>query len=226
MCGRYTLTAEEDRLQQRFLFELNRKMLLEMRYNIAPQQDAPVVVFDQGGRQLRMMRWGLVPFWAREASIGNRMINARGETVAEKPSYRKPFQRSRCLVLADGFYEWKKGEGKGRKTPMRILRKDREPFAFAGLWETWKGQAGQPLHTFTIITTEANSMMKDIHDRMPVILEAGEEPLWLGEEKVSVEQLHCLLDPYPDELLTAYQVPRVVNNPANDTPECIEEVAE
>lgn len=226
MCGRYTLTAEEDRLQQRFLFELNRKMLLEMRYNIAPQQDAPVVVFDQSGRQLRMMRWGLVPFWAREASIGNRMINARGETVAEKPSYRKPFQRSRCLVLADGFYEWKKGQGKGRKTPMRIVRPDREPFAFAGLWETWKGQAGQPLHTFTIITTEANSMMKDIHDRMPVILEPGEEPLWLGEEKVSVEQLHCLLDPYPDELLTAYQVPRVVNNPLNDTPECIEEVAD
>lgn len=222
MCGRYSLTQGVEVLQLRFAF-MEEGFDLKPRFNIAPSQNAPVVTVEGGGRHIRMMRWGLVPFWAKEASIGNKMINARSETVAEKPSYRKSLKQRRCLVLADGFYEWQAPrEGKGRKTPHRILLKSGEPFAFAGLWDIWKNPEGEELLSFTIITTEANDLVNDIHNRMPVILAPEEEEVWLNAKPDEVERLVALLDPYPSGDMEAYAVSTAVNSPANDRPECIE----
>lgn len=224
MCGRYSLTQGVEVLQLRFAF-MEEDFDLKPRYNIAPSQNAPVVMVEGEGRRLRMMRWGLVPSWAKEASIGNRMINARSETVAEKPSFRKSLKQRRCLVLADGFYEWRAPkEGKGRKTPMRILLKSQEPFAFAGLWDSWKDPDGEELLSFTIITTQANDLVKGIHERMPVILAPEEEEVWLNAGSGETERLLSLLDPYPEKEMKVYEVSAAVNFPANDRPECIEPV--
>lgn len=199
---------------------------LKPRYNIAPSQNAPVVMVEGEGKRLRMMRWGLVPSWANEAAIGNRMINARSETLAEKPSFKKSLKQRRCLVLADGFYEWQAPkEGKGRKTPMRILLKSREPFAFAGLWDIWKDPDGEELLSFTIITTQANDLIKGIHERMPVILAPEEEEIWLKSGPDETARLLSLLDPYPAKAMDVYEVSTAVNSPSNDRKECIEPVA-
>lgn len=222
MCGRYTLTSGLTILQRRFGFSAEQ-ISLEPRYNLAPGQEAPVVICE-GNNTFRMMRWGLVPFWAKEASIGAKMINARAETLPQKPSFRKPFRERRCLILADGFYEWRKGEGKGKKIPIRFVLPSREPFAFAGLWDIWKKPDGSLLHTFTIITTQANELLRPVHDRMPVILQPEDENLWLDPNLKDVTRLTPLLTPYPANALEAYDVSAIVNSPKNDVPECVQPV--
>lgn len=220
MCGRYTLTSELMILQRRFGF-CAEQIRLEPRYNLAPGQEAPVVICEEKNT-LRMMRWGLVPFWAKEASIGYKMINARAETLPQKPSFRKPFRERRCLILADGFYEWRKAEGKGKKLPIRIVLPSREPFAFAGLWDIWKKPDGSLLHSFTIITTQANELLRPVHDRMPVILQPEDEDLWLDPNLKDVTRLTPLLTPCPANALEAYDVSAIVNSPKNDVPECVQ----
>ncbi len=225
MCGRITLTTDKDDLQSRwgFIDPSGVLDLIKPRYNIAPSQNSPTLMVKEDRRVLIMMRWGLVPFWAKEASIGYKMINAKSETLTEKPSFRKPFKEKRCLVLADGFYEWGKTDKKN-KVPYRLVLKNRQPFAFAGLWDIWKTPEGDKLLSFTIITTSANELMESIHDRMPVILHEKDEAKWLDPEFKDTEKLSSLLQPYPSELMEAYKVSTIVNSPKNDTLACIEPV--
>ena len=218
-----TLTTDKDDLQSRFGYTDDSRVLFKPRYNIAPSQESPVVTVKEDNRVLIMMRWGLIPFWAKEASIGYKMINAKAETVHEKPSFRKSFKDKRCLVLADGFYEWTKTDKKN-KIPFRFVLKTKEPFAFAGLWDAWKTPEGEMLLTFTIITTNANELMEPIHDRMPVILHEKDEALWLDPEFKDANKLTALLKPFPSDKMEAYRVSTIVNSPKNDTPKCIEPV--
>jgi putative SOS response-associated peptidase YedK len=220
MCGRYTLTSSGDTVAT--LFDLMEVPDLQARYNMAPTQDAPVVrMLEPGGpRVLSYLRWGLVPYWADDPSIGNRMINARSESVAEKPAYRSSFKKKRCLVVTDGFYEWKKA-GKA-KQPYLIRRRDRQPFAFAGLWSSWKNPAGEPLESFTILTTDANGTIRGLHDRMPVILDRADFGLWLDPANDNAGRLQSLLVPAADDLLETFPVSRAVNSPAHDAADCIE----
>ena len=221
MCGRFTLTTNMDDLQERFDFEA-RDLVFRASYNVAPTQQVLAVLGsgeDGGKNRPEIMRWGLIPFWAKDPSIGSRMINARAETVAQKPAFRNALQKRRCLVLADGFYEWKK-EGKG-KTPMYICSRSKEPFAMAGLYETWKPPEGEPVPSCTIITTTPNKLMEPIHNRMPVILPQGAEATWLDREVEDREALTSLLMPYPDGEMEAYIVSTLVNSAKNNFPECI-----
>jgi len=221
MCGRYTLTTPPAKLAESF--GLDERPQLDPRFNIAPTQPVATVLVVTGGRRLRLMRWGLVPHWARDLSIGSRMINARGETVAEKPAFRRAFRERRCLVLADGFYEWRR-EGKS-KQPFYIARKDRQPFAFAGLWETWMPpDAGESVDSCTIITTDANELVGEFHHRMPVILDAGDFDIWLDAD-ADEQDLLVLLRPCPAGRMQAWPVRDTVNSPAHETPECIEPAA-
>jgi len=169
------------------------------------------------------LRWGLVPSWAQDDKIGYKMINARAETLRQKPVFRRLFERKRCMIPADGFFEWKQMDG--RKQPMRITMRDGEPFAFAGLFDTWTAPDGQKLHTCTIITTRPNEVVADIHDRMPVILRPEDEDLWLDREKYDPDLLQSLLVPFDPGQMRAYPVSTIVGSPKNDFPECIEEVA-
>jgi putative SOS response-associated peptidase YedK len=229
MCGRYTLSSPTDLIAD--LLGLAEVPELAPRFNIAPTQEAPVVrVLEAAGdgepagrRRLDLLRWGLVPFWADDPGVGNRMINARGESLADKPAFRQSFKKRRCLVVADGFYEWKK-EGDG-KQPYHIHRRDGLPFAFAGLWDRWvdrtAGAAGDaaPLDTFTIVTTAAAPEIADLHDRMPVILDPADYDLWLDPAVSDRERLQPLLHPEGGELVR-WPVSKLVNSPANDRPEC------
>jgi putative SOS response-associated peptidase YedK len=165
-----------------------------------------------------MLRWGLIPSWAKDPAMGAKLINARAETVAEKPSFRSAFRHRRCLVVADGFYEWQKQEGK--KQPFYFRLQDGQPFAFAGLWESWKDPNGEVVDSCTILTTEANQLMQPIHDRMPVILASQDYDLWL-DPTVQSEQLQNLLQPFPSEAMVSYPVSTKVNKPTNDTPELV-----
>jgi len=225
MCGRYTITVLLNELRERFGFETDLESLVP-RYNLAPGQDAPVIVAGDDGRVLQKMRWGLIPAWADDPKIGNRLINARAETAAQKPSFRAAFRRRRCLVPADGFYEWKKSPGTSKKTPMRIVIGEVEPFAFAGLWETWTGPDGAPRNTYTILTTTPNELLQSIHHRMPVILERVAENAWMDPAGEDTEELTSLLKPYPADRMRAYPVSTLVNSPANDTPACLEKAGE
>ncbi|MBC7690493.1 MAG: SOS response-associated peptidase [Methylotenera sp.] len=228
MCGRYTLTLKFSEIED----ELGLKDSpahpasshgeWKGRYNIAPTQVLPVVIQKDGHRALEWMRWGLVPFWAKDPSIGNKMINARGETVAEKPAFKNAFRKRRCLIPTDGFYEWKK-TGKV-KTPIWIRPEKTKVFCLAGLWENWNSPSGEVLETFTILTTSANPFMKKIHDRMPLILSHRDEKLWL-DPGTSEEKLLELIHPYSEKTLIAHAVSRAVNTPSNDHPECIQSVA-
>ncbi|MCP3057631.1 SOS response-associated peptidase [Myxococcus sp. K38C18041901] len=193
------------------------------RFNLAPTQLMPVVPND-GARMLDAFRWGLIPSWAKDASIGNKLINARGETVAEKPSFRSALKRRRCLVLVDGWFEWK--QSTKPKTPFYFHRADGKPLALAGLWEEWTAQdTGEVLRTCTIITTSPNALMAPIHDRMPVILPPPAQEVWLRPEPQESSVLLPLLVPVADDGLDAYEVARVVNSPTNDVPACVERVA-
>jgi putative SOS response-associated peptidase YedK len=217
MCGRFTLTTDLERLEERFSVHA-ASLSYAPRYNIAPNQPV-LAVIAAAERRIGFLRWGLIPPWAKDASVGDRLINARAETVAEKPSFRRALQKRRCLVLADGFYEWKK-EGK-RKTPMYITLKDHAPFGFAGLWETWRDPSGETIHSCTIITTTPNCLVESIHTRMPVILSREQESLWLDRTVEDPAVLTAVLVPYPAEAMDAYAVSPLVNSPTNDTPACI-----
>ena len=220
MCGRYTLTAPSESLAE-MLPGLEITDEISPRYNIAPTQEVAVVP-NNGENRMEHFRWGLIPSWAKDPKIGNRMINARSETLAEKPSFRTAYKRRRCLVLADGYYEWRREGDRGGKTPYYIRMESEKPFAFAGLWESWR-QAGEDtsLQSCTIITCPPNEKLERIHDRMPVILEAEEYDLWLSPKEQASAELNHLLKPYPAEEMTAYPVSRLVNQPKNDSPECI-----
>ena len=223
MCGRYSLTTPAESVRR--LFDYEGRPNLEPRYNIAPTDEVPVVRLAREGdvRELVMMRWGLIPWWAEDLKIGAKTINARAETVARKPAFRDAFRERRCLVAADGFYEWRK-EGKLRR-PFRITRRDREPFAFAGLWERFKPREGPPINSFTIITTAANALLAPLHPRMPVILDAEEHRAWLTPE-ADPPALHALLCPAPEPELVFFEVSPRVNKVANDDPSLIEPAAE
>jgi putative SOS response-associated peptidase YedK len=217
MCGRFSRTQSGKELQKRFEFELEG-LELEPRYNFAPGQDGAVVVEDEK-RRLRLMRWGLVPSWAKDTKTGYKAINARSETLAQKPMFKGLLKGKRCLVLADGFYEWRK-TASGNK-PMRYVLKDRASFAFAGLWDRWQDAGGEALYTFTIVTTGANELIQPVHDRMPVILKPEHEQAWLNPELKDPEDLGDLLGPYPSELMEGYAVSPACNSPAREGPECI-----
>jgi len=203
------------------IFSLMREPELSPRYNISPGQTVAAVVFDpeRSPHELAMFRWGLVPSWAKDPKIGYRTINARGETVATKPSFRAAFKRRRCLIPADGFYEWKKLDAR-HKQPYYITRSDGRPFAFAGLYEHWSDPNGAPLDTCTIVTTEANEPMSAVHDRMPVMLAEADYDRWIDPVQDAGE-LQSLLRPAPDDLLQFIPVSTTVNNPRNERPECI-----
>ena len=224
MCGRFTLRTPTKTLAS--LFDGLRFPDLKPRYNIAPTQDVVCVrQSSEGTNEAVMLRWGLVPFWSKDLKIGARMINARSETVATKPAFRAAFKSRRCLVLADGFYEWKK-EGK-EKLPFYITRQDDGPFCMAGLWESWQEKPpddntpASRIESCTVLTTSANSMMASLHDRMPVILPQGQYEFWLDPEFSDRGQLESLMVPCPDDELQARPVSKMVNKPANDLPECI-----
>ncbi|MFC3883587.1 SOS response-associated peptidase [Bacillus songklensis] len=216
MCGRFSLIVDLPTLQHTFNFEMNEE--LSPRYNIAPGQNI-LTVLSRGEKRAGIpMRWGLVPFWADDPKIGYKMINARAETVDEKASFKMPFQRQRCLILADGFYEWKK-EGK-EKQPYRFHLRNGKPFAFAGLWSKWTKQ-GEPLYTCTIITTKPNEVTREVHERMPVILPDDTYNMWLNLEVSDTEFLKSLLLPYPAEEMEVYPVSTLVNSPKNDMAEIL-----
>jgi len=219
MCGRYTQSRETAAIETRFKFAPSEIELMPM-YNIAPGQTAPVVV-GADPRELKLMRWGLIPHWAKEEKIGYRMINARAETLNSKPSFKGLLRKRRCLVLADGFYEWAKSKDKKVKTPLRYILKGGEPFAMAGLWTSWKAPDETWLESYTIITTESNELVAEVHDRMPVILAEEKEGAWLDPRLADPEELAQLLKPYPADLMEGYQVSRRVNSPANEGEELI-----
>jgi len=217
MCGRFTLTADISTLQESFPF-VEMPQGMQPHFNIAPTQPVAVVPND-GRNKLDFFVWGLIPSWAKDPNIGSRLINARAETLHEKPSFRTAFRRRRCLVLADGFYEWRQAE-RG-KTPMYIRLASGKPFAFAGLWESWNSPDGSNVLSCTIITTQPNELMATIHNRMPVILPEEAYPIWLESSEADPQQLTGLLKPYPAEQMQAYPVSPLVNSPKNDLPELI-----
>jgi putative SOS response-associated peptidase YedK len=221
MCGRFIWFSDRNKVKQFFDFE-QTELAMEPNYNAAPGQDVYAIV-NHGANTLARLRWGLVPSWAKDPSIGYKMINARAETLADKPSFRKALARQRCLILADGFYEWKR-EG-ATKTPFFIRMKDENPFGFAGLYEHWQDADGQTIESCTIVTTEPNSLLAPIHNRMPVIIPRDRHEQWLDPEIVDKEPLLTMLKPYPAEQLESYQVSLDVNNPKNNSPELIKRVA-
>jgi len=214
MCGRFTLTVNPAEYFSGFRFP----PIFAPRFNIAPMQ--PLLAIPNDGRNTAtFFLWGLLPFWAKDASMAARMINARGETVAEKPSFRGAYKYRRCLILADGFYEWQKVAGQKKKIPHFIFMKSRQPFAFAGLWEDWESPDGSRVKTCIIITTEPNELVAPIHNRMPVIVPPNRFGQWL--DRNSRSDLQSLLVPYPAEGMDAYPVSDTVNNAANDRAECV-----
>ena len=217
MCGRFTLSASPTSLTDTFPgFELPDQ--LTPRYNITPTQDVAVVANNNPGK-IDLFRWGLIPSWAKDPTIGNRMINARSETLSQKPSFRTAYRRWRCLILADGYYEWRKEPGGGAKTPFYIRMASEKPFAFAGLWEQWQpSRDADAVLSCTILTCPPNEMLEQIHHRMPVILDYDAYDLWLEPNNQPPAEMNHLLKPYPAEEMTAYPVSSLVNRPQNDTP--------
>ena len=235
MCGRFTLRSNLHLILQQF--SLDEGPALVPRYNIAPTQMVPVVRATQSGRELAMVRWGLIPSWSQDEKIGYRLINSRSETAAEKPSFRAAFRRRRCLVVTDGFYEWKKVSTNGEsaksaerkagtvKQPYYIHMRDERPFAFAGLWESWRGPKGaeldSPLESCSILTTEPNALMQSIHDRMPVILPPDDYAMWLDPSFEGIDALRELQRPFDGDDLIADPVRTLVNSPRNESPDCV-----
>lgn len=217
MCGRYSLTRMQG-LTKRFLVQEDRAAAesLEPLFNLAPTEAAPIIVESEGRRLAVSALFGLIPFWAKDVKIAYSTINARAETVAEKPAFREAFKKRRCLVPADGYFEWQ-AEGKV-KLPWRVVMKDRGPFAFAGLWDRWKGQHGEVL-SFSIITTDTNGLTAKFHERMPVILKPEDEAVWLAEPRAD------LLKPYPLERMEMYRVSPVMNKATVKGPECVAQIA-
>jgi putative SOS response-associated peptidase YedK len=228
MCGRFVSSSPPDELAKYFAVEQVAEQALEPSYNVAPTKDIYVVLETGGVRRLDAFHWGLVPFWAKDPSVGNKMINARADSVTTKNSYKRAFAKRRCIIPADGFYEWQKIPGQKAKQPMYIERADGEPLAFAGLWELWRpkgapeGDDSQLLRSCTIITGEPNDKMAEIHDRMPVMLPASAWAAWLDPANDDLENLGKLLVPAPSELITIHPVGTAVNNVRNDGPELVE----
>jgi len=220
MCGRFTLTVDANTIQTHFPWLEHVPHQLAPRYNIAPTQ--PIAAVPNDGRNtVDHFVWGLIPFWAKDPSIGSRMINARSETLAEKNSFKNPYKRRRCLILADGFYEWAKVPGQKTKQPYYLRMEDGVPFAFAGLWEEWQSPEGSQLRSATIITTEPNPLVAKVHNRMPVILHPDDYALWLSPDEQPPSALQPLLTAYPAEEMVAYPVSTMVNRPTNESPENI-----
>jgi putative SOS response-associated peptidase YedK len=218
MCGRFVLEISPELLMK--VYRLPSIPDWQPRYNIAPGQNVAVIRQHNGGdRALAWLQWGLIPSWAKEQSIGHKMINARCETVHEKPSFKHAFQARRCIIPASGFYEWEKRGPE--KIPHYIHLRDHQIMSFAGLWEKWTSSEGKTLETCTILTTAANSLLKKLHDRMPVILHSEEIELWLNRGIDDVNRLKGLFHPYPSDQLAEYVVSKAVNHPANDSPACI-----
>ena len=215
MCGRFTQTATTEQLIEEFM--LDESFEAEARYNIAPTQTVAAVRESEGKRKLALLKWGLVPSWSKDPTIGVRMINARSETVAEKPSFRSAFMKRRCIVPSTGFYEWQKVDAK--KEPYFIGMRGRNVFGIAGLWESWEGPDGY-LETCTLLTTSANELVKSIHERMPVILSHDDYGKWF-DLKTTADELHALFRPFSTEMMEMYRVDKHVNSPKNDDPSCI-----
>jgi putative SOS response-associated peptidase YedK len=220
MCGRFYLVTPASELAQQFQMELPQ---LRPRYNIAPQQATLACRLEDGRRRPALLQWGLVPAWADDPGIGERMINARCETAAEKPSFRNALRSRRCLIPASGFYEWRRGPD--GKQPFAFRMRDGRPFAFAGIWEHWERPEGL-LQTFAILTTSPNDVMRPVHDRMPVIVAPRDYDLWLDPGVRDPGRIAHLFAPYPAEAMEAYPVSTRVNNPGNDDPMVLERVAE
>lgn len=222
MCGRFILHHSTEQVAERFAAQ-QVLFPLEARYNIAPGQAIPVIANSTlaGARWMEAMKWGLVPFWAKDPEIGNRLINARAETIAEKPAYKQALKRRRCILPGDGFYEWQ-AQTVGPRLPYHIRRRDGELFGFAGLWEEWEAPDGSPLRTCAIITVAPNEIMAPIHNRMPAILRRDDEAAWLDPELKDTAALLAMLQSYPDEEMEAFPVSRRVNAPQNDDEFCIE----
>ncbi len=220
MCGRFAQYSIKPVVVEEFGVE-KISFDLESSYNIAPGQGVAAVV---GGddRELVKLCWGLVPSWAKDASVGYKMINARSETISKKPSFRDAYKKRRCLIITDGFYEWQKDDKS--KRPFYIRLKSEKPFGFAGLHETWNSSDGETIHSCTIITTEANELLKPIHNRMPVIINNDDIPLWLSSDIQDKELLNRVLKPFNSDKLKAYEVSAFVNKPANNSEDCIKPI--
>ena len=213
MCGRFSFSPLAKIIEDRF--DVKVDSTYKPRYNCAPSQQLAIISHDDPD-VLSYYRWGLIPFWAKDAKIGNRLINAKSETIHEKPAFRNSFRRKRCLVLSDGFYEWKKISAK-EKIPYRIHLSNEELFSMAGIWDSWKDPAGNEIRAFSILTTRPNKLMENIHQRMPLILDRIGENNWL--RATDPESLFPLFDPFPSEKMTAYPVSKLVNSPTNDSPD-------
>ncbi|MBB6021446.1 putative SOS response-associated peptidase YedK [Paenibacillus sp. JGP012] len=214
MCGRFSITDPLDEIMERYMASIADGFEYRPNYNAAPMQYIPTIIGSKSGNRLGALRWGLVPSWAKDDRIGNKMINARAETLAEKPAFKRLISSKRCIIPTNGFYEWKKE--KSGKRPMRILMKDDRLFSLAGLYDTWTDPDGNKLSTCTIITTEPNSLMEDIHNRMPVILRSEDEAEWLGRDNDDVQSLLGLLKPYQASVMRAYEVSKEVGNVRNN----------
>ena len=224
MCGRFTATFEFSDIRVRW--NLDRDLALyKPRFNIAPETspNIPVIVRQRGGNECRLMHWGLIPSWAKDPTIGNQTINARAESLTEKPAFKHLVGSRRCIIPADGFYEWRK-EGK-RKVPMWVHLRSREPFGLAGLWDMWRKPDGKRVESFTIITTEPNEMVRPVHNRMPAILQPEDEEQWLDVSRTSFAKARSLLKPLPADLMDAHDVSTIVNSAKYDGPECIQPVS-
>ena len=220
MCGRFALFASGEEIAQRF--ELPHAPHLDARYNIAPMQTVAAVRASDSGREFRFLRWGLIPSWSIDPKIGNKLTNARAETVASNPAFRSAFQQRRCLIPASAFYEWRQGKGKS-KQPYCIWLRDENLFALAGLWERWQDPQGPITESCSLITTEANALMQPICDRMPVILDKVSEAIWL-DSHASLEELRSLLVPFASDRMEAFPVNPYESNARNEGPRCLEPV--
>jgi putative SOS response-associated peptidase YedK len=216
MCGRFQLSVKGKQISERFNVEVFDEMY-KPSYNTAPSQNLSVITNTEPGK-LNFFKWGLIPFWAKDPRIGNKLINTRAETITEKPAFRNALIKRRCLVPANGFYEWRKSD----KTPFRIFLKSEEIFAMAGIWETWKDAEGRPINSFSIITTTPNNLMEKLHNRMPVILKPENESAWLQE--ADAEKLKTLLVPFDSDNMAAYPISTKINSPANNSEENIKPV--
>ncbi|HEY9760997.1 MAG TPA: SOS response-associated peptidase [Trichocoleus sp.] len=226
MCGRYSQSQTGEAVAE--AFHLPSPPSLEPRYNIAPTQPVSAILAtsEKPEPQHHLLRWGLIPGWSKDPTIGNRLINARAETVAEKPSFRNAFKRRRCLIVADGFYEWKTDPDSKAKQPYYFQLQEHDLFAFAGLWEQWTDpQSGGELETCTILTTAANTVLEPIHDRMPVILPPEHYEAWLDPDFYDAKVLQALLQPYNPDAMQSYAVSKAVNSPKNDSPACLDPVS-
>jgi putative SOS response-associated peptidase YedK len=217
MCGRYLITSSSEAI--RALFRFREEPDFPPRYNIAPTQPVPIVHLDNGVRSLALVRWGFIPAWVKDPHTFSLLINARGESIGEKPAFRNAMRRRRCLLPADGFYEWKSETG--RRRPFCVRPRDGRPVGFAGLWETWMGPNGEELDTACIVTTAANRLLAPIHDRMPAVIAPGAFDLWLDCAKVDAETAAALIAPAPESLFEAYEISTAVNRTANDSPAII-----